>query len=209
MLDDAPALAIMKAVDAGFDDEIAFTEELVKFPSRRGRESTAQDFMTAELEGRGYAVDRWRVELEQIQHLPGYSPVAAGYDDAINVVATHRAESRKGRSLILNGHIDVVPEGPPEMWSSPPYAPRREGDWLYGRGGGDMKAGLAAMVYALDAIRRAGWRPAADVYLQSVIEEECTGNGALACLARGYRAEAALIPEPTDEALMAAQLGVI
>jgi acetylornithine deacetylase len=72
-----------------------------------------------------------------------------------------------------------------------------------------MKAGLADALYALAALRRLGYRPAADVYLQSVIEEECTGNGALACLARGYRADAVLIPEPSAERLGRAQLGVI
>ncbi|MGO4833755.1 ArgE/DapE family deacylase, partial [Rhizobiaceae sp. 2RAB30] len=128
---------------------------------------------------------------------------------AYNVVGASRCASPAGRSLILNGHIDVVPAGPLDMWTSPPFEPRRDGDWLYGRGAGDMKAGLVAFLSALDALRRAGYRPAADVYVQSVIEEECTGNGTLACLARGYRADAALIPEPMGESILRAQVGVI
>jgi acetylornithine deacetylase len=80
---------------------------------------------------------------------------------------------------------------------------------MFGRGSGDMKAGLAACLAALDAIDRAGYAPAADVIVQSVVEEECTGNGALACLERGYRAEAVLIPEPMDDRLLKAQVGVI
>jgi acetylornithine deacetylase len=90
--------------------------------------------------------------------------------------------------LILNGHIDVVPTGPHEMWTTPPFEPSIRDGRLYGRGAGDMKAGLAATVGALDALRAIGLQPAAPVYLQSVVEEECTGNGALACLHRGYRA---------------------
>jgi len=125
------------------------------------------------------------------------------------VVGTHRSASRNGRSLILNGHIDVVPEGPLEMWDTPPFEPRVEEGWMYGRGAGDMKAGLASNLFALDALRACGMQPAADVFFQSVVEEECTGNGALACLQRGYRAEAALIPEPFAEQLVTAQLGVI
>jgi acetylornithine deacetylase len=69
--------------------------------------------------------------------------------------------------------------------------------------------GLAGSQFALDALHRIGLAPAGDVYLQSVIEEECTGNGALACLERGYRADAAIIPEPMGEELMSAQVGVM
>jgi len=209
MPETAVATAIMQAVDDGFDEQLQFTAELVRFPSRRGQEHTAQDFMAQEMRARGLAVDRWQIDLEAIRHLPGFSPVAVDYDNAFNVVGAQRAENASGRSLILNGHIDVVPEGPHEMWSSPPYEPRIDGDWMYGRGAGDMKAGLVGALYALQAVRRAGFRPAADIFIQSVVEEECTGNGALACLARGYRADAALIPEPMGETLLRAQIGVI
>ncbi|MCS5607594.1 MAG: ArgE/DapE family deacylase [Alphaproteobacteria bacterium] len=209
MLDSATAGEIKDAVDAGFNEQVDFTAELVKFPSRRGREHTAQDFMALAMRDQGLAVDRWQIDVKQLMHLPGFSPVYVDFDNAFNVVGTHRDESSKGRSLILNGHIDVVPEGPVEMWSSPPYEPRVEGDWMYGRGSGDMKAGLAGAMYALKALDRIGVKPAADVFLQSVVEEECTGNGALACLARGYRADAALIPEPMGDCLVRAQLGVM
>lgn len=80
---------------------------------------------------------------------------------------------------------------------------------MYGCGAGDMKAGLAANLFALDALRRLSFAPAADVHYQSVVEEECTGNGSNACLQRGYRADAALIPEPFAEDLVVAQLGVL
>jgi acetylornithine deacetylase len=84
-----------------------------------------------------------------------------------------------------------------------------EGDWLYGRGGADMKAGHAANFFALDALRRIGSQPAATVYIQSVVEEESTGNGALMTHLRGYRADAVLIPEPEDERLVRANVGVL
>lgn len=209
MLDQELATRIMTAVDDGFDAQVQLTAELVKFPSLRGAEHTAQDFVAAAMRERGLAVDRWKIELDAIRNLPGFSPVHADYGNAINVVGTHRAVGAKGRSLVLNGHIDVVPAGPLDMWTHPPFAPRIEGDWMHGRGAGDMKAGLVACLAALDALRRAGFRPAADVHVQSVIEEECTGNGALACLARGYRADAALIPEPMHNGMIRAQLGVL
>ena len=201
--------AILSAVDALFDAEIEFLSELGRYPSTRGNEQSAQDFMARELAARGLDVDRWRIDLSDIANLPGFSPVIGNYDDAVNVVGIHRSAARKGRSLILNGHIDVVPEGPLDMWSTRPFEPSIDGDWMHGRGVGDMKAGLAANLFALDALRHLGFAPAADVFFQSVVEEECTGNGALACLQRGYAADAALIPEPFAEELVTAQLGVL
>lgn len=201
---------IFRAVDAGFDDQVRFLADLTRLPSLRGDEAPAQDFMAAAMRARGLAVDRWKVRVEDIQHLPGFSPVAVSYENAWNVVGAHRpASATRGRSLILNGHIDVVPTGPLDMWRHPPFEPRVADGWMSGRGAGDMKAGLSANLFALDALARLGLVPAADLYLQSVIEEECTGNGALACLQRGYRAEAALITEPSGETLGAAQVGVM
>lgn len=201
--------AILNAVDALFDRQVAFLTELGSHPSTRGNEQSAQDFMAAEMTARGYTVDRWAIRVEDIADLPGFSPVIGNYEDAVNVVGTHRCRARKGKSLILNGHVDVVPVGPLDMWSSPPFSPRVDADWMYGRGVGDMKAGLASNLFALDALAAAGFSPAADVHVQSVVEEECTGNGALACLQRGYRADAALIPEPFAEKLVEAQVGVL
>lgn len=200
---------LLDAVDAAFDTQIAFLIDLTSHPSVRGKEQSAQTFMAEALTIRGYELDQWQIDVADIQHLPGFSPVLGPYDDAVNVVGTHRSKTQKGRSLILNGHIDVVPAGPLEMWDSPPFEPRIADGWLYGRGGGDMKAGLASNLFALDAFTACGVAPAADVFYQSVVEEECTGNGALACLARGYQADAALIPEPFSENLVTAQLGVI
>ena len=208
-LDPALEAEIIAAVDDGFDDQIEFTCELVRHPSLRGREAAAQEMVHEALGQRGLGVERWAINVEEIRHHPGFSPVAVDYQNIVNVVGTHRPPETLGRSLILNGHIDVVPEGPLDMWSRPPFEPHLEGDWLYGRGAGDMKAGLAANIFALDALKALGLQPAATVYLQSVTEEECTGNGALACLVRGYRADAAIITEPTDAHLVRANVGVV
>ena len=199
----------MRSVEHQFDAQVAFLHELASHESVRAHEQSAQRFMAKELSKRQYETDVWNIDVTEIAHLPGFSPVLGNYDDAINVVGTHRSRSNSGRSLILNGHIDVVPAGPVDMWRKPPFDPYQENGWMVGRGVGDMKAGLVANLFALDALSRLGYQPAADVYYQSVVEEECTGNGALACLHRGYRADAALIPEPFNEQLVATQIGVI
>lgn len=103
----------------------------------------------------------------------------------------------------------MVPTGPLDLWTHRPFDPVVEGDWLYGRGAGDMKAGHAANLFALDALARLGLQPAASVTVQSVVEEESTGNGALMTHLRGYRADAVLIPEPEDEKLVRANTGVL
>jgi acetylornithine deacetylase len=209
MPDEGRSGEILAAVEAGFEDQLAFTQELVRHPSLRGQEHTCQDFIHEAMRGRGYAMDRFAIDVATIEAHPGFSPVKVDYANAINVVGTHRPREEKGRSLILNGHVDVVPEGPRGMWSRSPWDPHIDGDWLYGRGSGDMKAGLGANIFALDALRSLGYQPAARVHLQSVTEEECTGNGALACLVRGYRADAAIITEPEDDKLVRANCGVI
>jgi len=208
-LDRETQTAITKAVDAAFDRQVDFLSELVRFPSLRGQEHTAQNFVHDALAERGYAMDRWQIKVEDIEHHEGFSPVKVSYDNAINVVGTHTPKATKGRSLVLNGHIDVVPTGPADMWSEPPFSGAIKDGWLYGRGSGDMKAGIAANIFALDALKAAGCQPAGMLYQQSVTEEECTGNGALAALVRGYKADAALISEPMDDCLTRANVGVL
>ncbi|WP_035776991.1 ArgE/DapE family deacylase, partial [Arthrobacter sp. H5] len=111
--------------------------------------------------------------------------------------------------LILNGHVDVVPAGPEDTWSRSPWDASMIDGWMYGRGSGDMKAGLAANLFALDAVRAAGLTPQGRIHVQSVVEEECTGNGSLAALQRGYTADAVVIPEPEENMLVRANVGVI
>src|SRR4051794_41918324 len=97
MLDAELSARIMRAVDDGFDAQVQLTQELVRFPSVRGAEATAQDFVAREMRARGLAVDRWEIDVDKIRHLPGFSPVHAGYDDALNVVGAHRGGSGAGK----------------------------------------------------------------------------------------------------------------
>lgn len=202
---------ICSQIDTLKDRSLSILDDLIAFDSQIGREQDAQRYMADLFEKMDLEVDRFEIDHDLIKPLPGYSPALVDYRGRENVVGIYRAQPDEtpGKSLILNGHIDVVPTGPLDKWQSPPFQARVDGDKVYGRGSGDMKAGIVAFTMAFEAIKRSGLRPAADIYLQSVIEEECTGNGALACLQRGYRADAAIIPEPFKQKMMNAQLGVM
>lgn len=202
--------AEIRAAVAGLRDEgVALLSDMVRCPSLLGDEREAQDFVRGVFEQMGLQVDEFAIDEARLKQHPGYSPSIVSYDGRHNIVGTHRPRgATRGKSLIFNGHIDVVPVGAEKLWSRPPFEPWIDGDRLYGRGAGDMKAGIVAYILAMKALKNMGLEPAAEVILQSVVEEECTGNGALACLVQGYRADAAIIPEPLN-GIMHAQMGVM
>ena len=199
---------ILAAVAAQHDETVAFLQALVREPSLLGQEQSAQALMKSRFQALGLDVRELVIDEAKLKDHPGYSPSIVSYDGRVNVIGVHEPRTVRGRSLILNGHIDVVPVGAETLWARPPFEPWIDGDRLHGRGSNDMKAGIVAYTMALQALQRLGWQPAARVVLQSVIEEECTGNGALACLLDGYTADAAIIPEPLD-VVMSAQMGVM
>jgi acetylornithine deacetylase len=184
--------------------------ELVAAPTVLGRESVGQDVMRAAFEDLGLEPRAVTLDPKALRAHPGASPFSWDVSEKANVVADWGPpEPSGGRSLILNGHIDVVSPEPSDMWSSPPFTARREGEWMYGRGAGDMKAGLAAIVGAVRGLRQLGVEPLAPVQLQSVVEEECTGNGALACVLACGPADAVIVTEPTSLAIQTSQVGVL
>ena len=111
---------------------------------------------------------------------------------------------------MLNGHIDVVPPGDPASWAhAAPFSGRVDGDVLRGRGSADMKAGLVAARWAVRALRRIEVPLRGDVLVASVASEEDGGLGTFGLLRRGWRADAAIVPEPTDLALVPACAGAL
>jgi acetylornithine deacetylase len=184
--------------------------DLVAAPTVLGRERAGQEIMRAAFEDLGLETLDVVLDAEALRAHPGASPFSWDVSYKANVVARWGpSEPRGGRSLILNGHIDVVSPEPSDMWASQPFVPRRDGEWLYGRGAGDMKAGLAAIVGAVRGLRGLGLEPLAPVELQSVVEEECTGNGALQCVLAGQPAEAVIVTEPTSLGIQTSQVGVV
>lgn len=183
---------------------------LVEAPTLLGDEAPGQAIMRQAFEDIGLTARDLALDPEALRAHPGASPFSWDVTGKTNVVAAWQpAETADGRSLILNGHIDVVSPEPATMWSSDPFVATRDGDWLYGRGAGDMKAGLAAIVGAVRGLRGMGLAPGARVELQSVVEEECSGNGALACVLAGEPADAVIVTEPTSGAIQNSQVGVL
>jgi acetylornithine deacetylase len=113
-------------------------------------------------------------------------------------VVLTRAEGRhSGRSLLLNGHADVVGPGNAASWTHPPFAGATHAGRLVGRGAADARGPLAAFVYSLACARDVSGGLAGDVILVSAGDEEIGGPGTLAALDAGWIADAAVVGEPT------------
>ncbi len=128
------------------------------------------------------------------------------YRDRPNVVGTFRG-SGGGRSLILNGHIDTVTIEPTHEWTRDPFGAEIDNGLMYGRGTSDMKGGLMAAMLAMTYLKEAGATLRGDVILQSVVNEEHAGNGTLDLVRRGYSADAAIVLEPTNNAICVSHPG--
>jgi acetylornithine deacetylase len=201
--------AIREAARSLHQDAVTLTQRLVRHRSVLGEEASCLAEMEAVYAEMGLSPRR--VEVAGIEQHPGFSPPLMSYAGRAPVVALHAPREAVGRSLMLQGHVDVVPEGAADLWTTPPYEPVVRDGRLYGRGAADMKAGIAAYVTSFRALRLAGVQPAAPVQLAAVIEEECTGNGALAVMQALEKPDACLIPEPGPgyPALYVAEVGVV
>ncbi len=210
-IDTGARRAILDAVATLEADAEKLLATLVSHRSLLGREASCLDEMARVYTDLGLMPQRVKIDPEALASHPGFSPPMMSYDGRDNVIAVHRPRDVKGRSLALQGHVDVVPEGAADLWITPPFQPDIRNGRMYGRGAGDMKAGIVSYVMAFEALRRAGLQPAAMVQMASVIEEECTGNGGLAAMLALPKADAAIIPEPGpgESFLYTAEVGVV
>ena len=205
----ADAVEIVAAVAA----ESAYMEEvlvrLVEAPTTLGNEEPGQDVMRDAFRALGLDPVDVPLDAEMLRSHPAASPFSWDVSEKRNVIADWHPGGEGGRSLILNGHIDVVAPAAASLWRTAPFSAVRDGDWLYGRGAGDMKCGLAIILGAVKALRGLDLAPLAPVQLQSVVEEECTGNGALQCAVSGLQADGCVIAEPFAESVSVSQVGVL
>src|SRR3954452_21031706 len=200
---------ILDAVAEGRAEMEALLADLVRARPLFGAEAAGQDVMRLAVAALGLEPVDVPLDGAARRASPAASPFSWDVAGKANVVAPWPAAAEGGRSLILNGHVDVVSAAPESLWSVDPWEATRDGEWMYGRGAGDMKAGLAAIVGAVAGLRRLGLAPCAPGGLQSGGGGECTGNGAAACVLAGSRADAAVLTEPTDGQIWNAQVGVL
>ncbi len=175
-------------------------------PSLLGNEEPAQAFVEARLRDLGFEVRSVEPDASELAKRADSGIPLLPYDGRRCLVGT--LEGGSGASLLFNGHVDVVSEEPADRWTKPPYGAVVEDGRLYGRGACDMKGGVAAMLLAVEAALGAGELPGRLVY-QSVIEEECGGNGALAACLAGPLADGVVIAEPTSGSIDLVSPGVI
>jgi acetylornithine deacetylase len=196
-----------RAVERGFDDAVAFLGELVRVPSLLGEEEPAQSLVEARLRELGFAVESVVPNPARLSERPDSGIPLMSYAGRRSLIGTIGDQGR-GRSLLLNGHVDVVSVEPVDRWTKEPFGAEVADGRMYGRGSCDMKGGVAAMLLGVEAALSAGPLPGRLVY-QSVIEEECGGNGALAACLAGPLGDATLIAEPTNGGVDLVAVGVI
>ena len=198
--------AVDRAIAAGASAAFSFLEQLVAAPSTVGREAQAQEIVAAELARLGFGVSQVAIPLQTAARSPG-GVAQLSYDGRHDVLG--RINPGAGPSLLLNGHVDVVP-AQAALWSADPFTPAIADGWMSGRGAGDMKGGFAMALLAVGALRTA--MPDAltgELSFLSVIEEECTGNGTLAACQAGVLADTVVVVEPTGLDLLLGGVGVL
>jgi acetylornithine deacetylase len=205
-LDEDLAEAIRGAVRARREDAVRLLQELVRVPSVTGEEGAVGEVVERAFSERGLEVDRWEATPEEMEPYRDHVGEQDSYENRPNVAGVRRGTGG-GRSILLNAHTDTVDPGDPAAWKGDPLSGELEGDLLYGRGSCDMKGGLVTHLVALDALSDLGLGLRGDVTVAATVGEENGGLGALSTVLRGYRADAALITEPTRLALVPAQGG--
>jgi acetylornithine deacetylase len=181
------------------DEVVAIATDLIAFdttarhvgePARE--EAALQEYLARRLEAAGAECELWEPAEADLAGQP-LVPEGLEFAGRPQLVA-HLSWRGSGRSLLLNGHIDAVSAEPRDQWTSDPNRAEVRDGKLYGRGSCDMKGGIAAMVLASEVV--AG-RLAGELVVCTNTDEESSGAGAMALVARGVRAAAGIVPEPT------------
>jgi acetylornithine deacetylase len=183
--------------------------DLLEVPSVTGSaaESELQHVLAGHLRRLDLDVDLWSMNLPELRAHERFPGTEAPRTEAWGLVGgTGKGD---GPTLILQGHVDVVPPGDLARWHGDPFRPRVAGDVVHARGACDMKAGVVAILAALAAIRAAGTRLRGQVSAHFVVSEEDGGLGAFGTLERGHTGDACIITEPTSGALMTANAGAL
>ncbi|MDQ3591410.1 MAG: ArgE/DapE family deacylase [Actinomycetota bacterium] len=200
---------VLQCLDEQTDAMVANLSDLVREPSLSGSdvENSAQCTLAEVFDSEGLDTDHWQIPLEETKADPDFPGMEVTREEAWGLVG-RLPGGGDGPTLMLNGHIDVVPAGQLSTWThGDPFSGRADAQRVYGRGTCDMKAGFIAALWAIKAMRRSGAPLRGDVLLASVQGEEDGGLGTFATLRRGWRADACVIPEPTSLDLVPANAG--
>lgn len=211
--------AVVAAVDESWLLETL--ADLVAIPSWQGRERPAQEYMAAAMAALGMDLDVWEIDEAEVRRHPDYA-TEIEREDPLGVVGrvgwgtggggggTDGGNgSTEPRTLVLNGHVDVVPPGDLARWATPPFEMVARDGRVYGRGVLDMKGPLVAGLAGVKAVLDSGVRLRGSVLFQSVIGEEDGGLGTLASVLRGHVGDGAVVLEPTRLAVATAQVGAL
>lgn len=198
---------IERAIAARAEGCFSFLERLVAEPSTVGREAGVLEVFATELAAMGFDVERLPIPAATAELKTAGVPPDR---DGGHVTVGRREHQRAGRSLLLNGHLDVVPAESEHLWRTPPFVPHRREGRMYGRGTGDMKCGIAMGALAISALDEvAPDAISGPLTFLGVVEEEITGNGTLAAAAAGVLADAVVVLEATDLGLLLGGVGVL
>ncbi|MDA0171990.1 M20/M25/M40 family metallo-hydrolase [Solirubrobacter taibaiensis] len=200
---DAAERALVERIAGRREEIVALARELIAFDttSRAGIDEPARDEVALQqaladrLQAAGAEIDLWEPAPEDVSDHPLSVPGIA-FDGRPQLAATLRG-SGGGRSLLLNGHIDVVPARREEGWTADPFDAQVVDGNIVGRGACDMKGGIAAMVIAAEALAATG-ELRGDVIVCTNTDEESSGVGGLACARHGVKADFAIVPEPSS-----------
>jgi acetylornithine deacetylase len=207
---------VLGLIDDNTEQIVAYLRRLISYqtvtPASGGRAENddykdLQQFIYRTLKDMGFQLVMWEVDAGALDRFPGSGVDPTRDLSNMPVLVGTLAGAGNGQSLILNGHYDVVPPGMAENWRHAPFGGEVEGNKVFGRGACDMKGGIAAMLHAVKCIQQSGVKLRGDVIVETVPDEEMTCMGSLSCCQRGYKADAAIIPEPTDMKVLMAMRG--
>jgi acetylornithine deacetylase len=192
------------------EDLREFLEELLRFDTTGGNEAPAQAFVRERLAELGFETYEWTADADALADHPSFpdDPGEIPVDGRPSVGGVlELGDPDSGPTLVLNGHVDVVPVAR-ESWSSDPFEPVWDdsNSRLTARGAADMKSGLATCVFAAKHLaERTTGESVSDldgrVVVESVVGEEAGGIGAAAATLSNpypFERDAAILAEPTD-----------
>ena len=198
---------VLDRIDENREKSIAFLQKMIAIPSVTGDEAKIQKFLADHMAALGLKIDMWETNWDELKKHPAYRPVDRGYEGRPNIVATLKGTGG-GRSLLLNGHTDVIPVGG-GRWSDDPWSAKIKNGRIYGRGSADMKSGVASHIMALEGLVAAGVKTKGDIHINVVVDEEVSGHGTLDTVIRGYKADAGISGETSGLAVQPACIGRI